>query len=103
MSRALEISEVVGVFELQGQPAEVCAVASGRFDDGASQLELTLDAFIRPVDLLHKERHERPPWLPARQVVREGVSWEESSQLAKEIFHRWVSRVRGSIPALVNT
>jgi hypothetical protein len=99
MNRSQEISEVVATMERDGKPVEVCATATAQFDRDAGRLEVTLDAFVRPVDLLHAETHERPAWLPARETVREGVAWEEASALTRDIFQRWVRKVRQAIPA----
>jgi len=94
-----EISEVIGTFERDGKPVEVCVTAISQFDRDAGRLEVTLDAFLRPVDLLHAESHERAAWLPARETVRESVAWEEASALTRDIFQRWVRKVRSVIPA----
>ena len=99
MSRPQEISEVIGTFEREGQPVEVCATATSQFDRDAGRLEVTLDAFLRPVDLLHAETHERAAWLPPRETIREGVAWDEASALTRDIFQRWVRKVRSTIPA----
>ena len=59
-----ELAAVAGYFtwlcQREGKPMEVCATATACFDRDAGRLEVTLDAFLRPVDLLHAETHERP-------------------------------------------
>ena len=102
MGKVIDISEIVEALERDGKQFEVCASAQGGYDDATGRLELTLDSFLRPVDLVHKEQHMSADWLPARQVVREAVAWQESSALAKEIFRRWALKVRQSIPSLAS-
>jgi hypothetical protein len=63
-------------------------------------LVVRLTAFLRPVDILVKEVHTTTDWLPPGQLVRESVSLHESSDLARDIFHQWVRKVRGSAPRL---
>jgi hypothetical protein len=41
-----------------------------------------------------------PDWLPRPQVDREHVDAEEASDLAKEIFERWCSKVARTVPHL---
>jgi hypothetical protein len=101
MKRIISSSEIVGPSESNGQACEVCATAEGDYDETRSELVAELDSFLRPVDLLAKERHFSAPWLPRKQTIRESVSREEAPELARELFRRWVGRVRQSIPALL--
>ena len=61
---------------------------------------LQLEAFLRPTDLLAKERHLRAAWLPPNETVSESVARDECHEVAREIFHRWVRRVREAAPKL---
>ena len=81
---------------------EVCATAEALFDESQSQLAVTLDSFLRPADVRVKEEHESAEWLPKKQTVRESVPRHEALDLAEDIFHRWVGKVRRSIPSPVN-
>lgn len=103
MSRMIDITEIVGTFHRQDRKHEICAVAEGDYDETRSALELRLDSFVRPVDLRHTERHLRENWLPPAETVREGVAWEDSSRLAKEIFGRWVVKLRQHAQSFANT
>jgi hypothetical protein len=81
---------------LEEPQREVCATAEGTFD--GSMLTVELDSFVKPVDLTHREQQLRPPWLPAGQVVRENVEINEATEVTRDIFRGWVSKVRSSIP-----
>jgi hypothetical protein len=98
VARIIDISEIVGTFGRNGSTAEVCATATGAFDDDAGALKITLDSFVRPVDVRVRETHETAPWLPRAQVVTEHVAREEAGLVAREVFHRWAAKVRGAIP-----
>ena len=78
----------------------MCASAEAGFDEAAGRLVVTLGAFLRPTDLLVKERHFRADWLPANETVSEPVAREECHEMAREIFHRWVRKVREAAPPL---
>jgi hypothetical protein len=94
--------EIVEVFAPERGECEVCATAEAAFDEAQSRLTVSLDSFLRPVNLRLKESRESADWLPPKQTVREKVSREEAVALAQDIFHRWVGKVRQSIPSLVN-
>ena len=98
MSRIISSSEIIGVFTRKEREFEVCATAEADFDEAKSQLVLELDTFIRPVDIRAKEKHLPAEWLPIKQTIKESVSREDAPELAKGIFHRWVGKVRQSIP-----
>lgn len=100
MNRILDTSEVLGTVETPEGTCELCVAAKAGFDESAGRLVVQLDAFLRPAGFLAKERHFRADWLPANESVTESVAREESSEVAREIFHRWVRRVRESAPAL---
>jgi hypothetical protein len=38
----------------------------------------------------------RPEWLPRGETLREHVSVEEASEMARDIFWRWTKKVRES-------
>ena len=39
----------------------------------------------------------RPEWLPKPQEAREGVDPAEATDLARDLFHRWVGKVRAAV------
>ena len=58
-----------------------------------------LEAFLRPAGLLVKEHHFRQPWLPLDETITEGVGREECGDMARDIFHGWVRKVRATAPS----
>jgi hypothetical protein len=100
MKRVIDKSEVLGTVEVPEGLCEVCASADAGFDEGAGRLVVQLEAFLRPAGLLVKERHFRADWLPQNATVTESVTREESGEMAREIFHRWVRKVREAAPQL---
>ena len=102
MKRIFSSSEIIGSFTRSEREFEVCATAEANFDDGGSKLMLDLDSFIRPVDFRSKEKHLPADWLPKKQSLEESVSQDEAVALAKEIFHRWVGKVRQSVPSPIH-
>ncbi len=103
MKKIISSSEIIGSFTRDKRELEVCATGEADFDEVKSQLTMELDSFIRPVDIRVKEEHLAPEWLPKKEILRESVSREEALDLAKEIFHRWVAKVRQSVPSPMHT
>jgi hypothetical protein len=79
---------------------DVCCSGEGTYDEPAGLLTLRLDAFLRTRDIAHAERQFRPAWLPSAQSAEERVSRDEASDLARELFNRWVKKVRDVITEL---
>lgn len=100
MKRVIDTSEVLGTLDQPEGPCELCASAVATYDEPSNQVEVRLDAFLRTVDVRAPERHFPAPWLPKAEVIREGASAEEAADLARDIFHRWVGKIRRAAPAL---
>ena len=100
MKRIIDTSEMLGIVEVPEGTSELCAAADAQFDEAAGRLVVKLEAFLRPSGLLEKERHFRADWLPKDETITESVGREECSDVAREIFHRWVRKVREAAPAL---
>ena len=100
MKRVIDTSEVLGTVEVPEGMCEVCVSADASFDEAAGRMVVKLEAFLRPAGLLVKERHFRADWLPANETVTESVGREESGEMAREIFHGWVRKVREAAPQL---
>ena len=98
MRRIISISEVVEEVDLDGGRFEACATAEADYDETKSQLMVRLDSFLRPADLKTGIKQFSPDWLPRKETVKESVAPEEASEVAKEIFHRWVKKVHQSNP-----
>jgi hypothetical protein len=90
----MDTSEVLGTADRREGPCEVCASADARYDDEHGHLVVNLDSFLRTTDLRAKERRLTADWLPAKQSVTESVGPDEASEMARDIFHRWVHKVR---------
>ncbi len=100
MKRVIDTSEVLGTVEQPEGLCELCASADAGFEDDSGVLEVRLEAHLRPSGFLAKERHFHTAWLPLNEKIRESCSREESREMAREIFHRWVCKVRQSAPQL---
>lgn len=100
MKHIVNTSEVLGTVETPEGSAELCACADANYDEAAGRLVVKLDTFLRPTDLLVKERHLHANWLPSGEMVTESTGREECHEVAREIFHRWVRKVREAAPAL---
>lgn len=100
MKRVIDTIEALGAVETPGGPCEVYVSADAAFDEALGRLVVKLEAFLQPADLLAKERHLRAEWLPKNETVVETVGSEETVDLARDIFRRWVRKVREAAPAL---
>lgn len=100
MKRVIDTSEVLGTVETPQGIREVCAAANAEYDEGASRLVVKLDAYLRTTDLRTKEQRFAASWLPKPETVRESVGPDETVEMARDIFHRWVRKIREAIPAL---
>lgn len=100
MNHILDTSEVLGTVATPGGTSEVCVSAEGGFDESKGRLVVRLEAFLRPTDLLARERHFRADWLPENETVTEVVDLDECRETAREIFHRWARKVREAAPRL---
>ena len=94
-------NQIIGGFTQGKKEFEACATAEAQFDEERSLLVMELDSFVRPVDLVSKEKHFQAEWLPKTQIVKETVSAEEAPDLTREIFHRWVHKIRQAMPSTV--
>jgi hypothetical protein len=94
MRKVLSISEIVQDLDLEVEPKELCATAEADYDERKSKLVMKVDAFVRQVHHASPDECTRPDWLPKAETLREGVSAEEASDLARDIFHRWTKKIR---------
>lgn len=99
MKQILSMSESFGHLDHPAGPCEIHITGEAAHDESAGLLTVALNARLRTLDLLHKERLLPADWLPKPQQQTEHVAAEEASDAAREIFHSWVRRVRDSIPA----
>lgn len=99
MKRVIDTSEVLGTVETPQGMCEVCAAADAHYDEDVARLVVKLDAYLRTTDLRAKEQRFPAGWLPKPETVRESVGPDETVEMARDIFHRWVRKVREAIPA----
>ena len=99
MKKVINISEVLEAVDSEDGPAEVCASADADYDEVTRRLLVTLDSFLRTSDPRRAETRLAASWLPPREILRESVDFREAIDAAKEIFGRWVNRVRQTIPS----
>lgn len=102
MSSHISRSEILGTITQDNQEYEVCATVEGAFDQEHGKLNLSLESFLRPTNLRVKEAHLHPAWLPKAENLVESVSQEEAPDLAREIFHNWVTKVRRSVTSTLH-
>lgn len=80
----------------------MCASANANYDEDAARMVVKLDAFLRTTNLLTKETRFPAEWLPKPETVRESVGPDETVEMAHDIFHGWVRKVRRAVPAPAN-
>ena len=102
MKQIVSSIEIVEVLPQGARECEVCATAEATHDEVESKLTVVLESFLRIADIRIKEVHESASWLPPKQTVQESVSRREALDVADDIFHRWVGKVRQSIPSTLN-
>ena len=100
MKRVIDTTEVLGEVETPEGPCEVCAAANASYDEEAAKLTITLEAFLRTTDLRTKEKRFTAEWLPKPETLHESSSRGETGEIARDIFHRWVRKVRETVPSL---
>lgn len=100
MNSILNINEIVGTVELPQGEFEVCASADATYDQKANSLVVRLDTSLRPCVTIENAADREATWLPKSQSVTEHVGIDEAGEVARDIFKRWVRKVRESAPAL---
>ncbi len=101
MNHPISLSEFISRFADpdSGVMMELHATLEARYDGASHAVIADLDAYTCPDDAAHMQEHTRPAWLPPAQTVRAGGSAEETSAIARDIFHTWVRQVRATLPA----
>ncbi len=100
MKRVIDTSEVLGTVEMSSGPYELCAAADANYDEEKRRLIVRLTSFLRTTDLRAKETKLSANWLPKPETVEESVGAEETLEVARDVFHRWVRALRGAAPSL---
>ena len=102
MKRVIDTSEIIGTVDTPDGACEVCASADATYDDGAGSLVVRLESFLRTTNLRASEKRVPASWLPKAETVTESVDPGETREAARNIFHRWVRKVRQAAPSLHN-
>jgi hypothetical protein len=92
------LTSAIGRTTLDGVEHEVFAEARATYEPGTRELTISLDSYLRPDDAARLGERVTAPWLPASQSDREHVDEDEASALARDVFHRWCSKVQHHIP-----
>ena len=100
MKSLFDTIEVLGTLETARGTCELCAAANAEYNPEALKLEVKLDAFLRTTDLRSAEQRFAEAWLPKPELVRESVEQAEAVEMARDIFHSWVRKVKERAPAL---
>jgi hypothetical protein len=94
--RVVYLNEVVNRIEWKGTTFILHATGDAHFNEQTSQLVIQLGCVLEP----EKGPEEEVPAilrLPCPQTEKETVAREEAVEVAKEIFHAWVRRVRDEL------
>ena len=102
MKRIIDTSEILGIVETAEGTRELCVSADANYDENAAQLIVKLDGFLRNADLLSKEKRFPADWIPKPEIIRESVGPDETLEMARDIFHRWVRKVKDAAPSLTS-
>jgi len=101
MNHPISLSEFVTRFSDpdSGDMMELHGTLEGHYDGTGHAVVADLDAYACPDDASHMQEHTRPTWLPQAQTLRAGGSPEETSAIARDIFHTWVRKLRDAVPS----
>ncbi len=100
MKRVISISEVVDSHEVTKGTRDVIAMGDAVYDEGRSELVMELKGRVIVTNARGNETTLQVEWLPKPETIRERVSPDETQGLARELFHRWIVKVRAAIPSL---
>ncbi len=92
----MSISEIIGT--IHDGSTQVCATAEADYDPAAEKVSVALDAFTREASAAHDGIHLPQPWLPHGERVSEHLPRDEADEFVKDVFHRWVKKVRAAVP-----
>lgn len=99
MNEIFNTREILGTLELPEGECELTARATAEYAEGSGSLVVRLDAAVRRREA-HGGHEVAVKWLPKSETVTEFSSIEEAGEIARDIFRRWVRKVRASAPSL---
>jgi hypothetical protein len=100
MKRVIDTGELLGTVDLPECVCQVCASAAAQDYPDTGKLEIRLESFLRTTGVRFPEKQVPANWPPKADPVTESVGPEEMLELAREIFQRWVRKVRQATSAL---
>jgi hypothetical protein len=103
MRRIVDTIESLGTLETPRGKCQLCATACADYDESTSRLVVHLDAFLRTTDLQTAEARFPADWAPKAETLTESVDFDETPELAHEIFQHWVRKVRHAAPPELET
>ena len=77
---------------------ELYATADAKYDPATSTVFVELDSIVQHGGSAPGVDGFRQPWLPAKEVVTRRVPLSEVRDVAREVFQRWIEKVRRTIP-----
>ncbi len=92
----MSIEEIIGTIE-DGR-TQVCATAETAYEPAAGEVTVALEAFTRRVIASDADLPAPRSWLPKAERVREHLAQDEVDAFARDVFHRWVRKVRAAVP-----
>src|SRR5688572_23716694 len=99
MTHVASVQEVVEQCENDHGPCELIATAEAFYSHYHAVLLVRVEAFIQPAGCGPKALRLTEDWLPPKETFVEAVTLEQAPQTTKEIFERWIDKVRRSVPA----
>lgn len=94
MPRRSSFRQIVDEIPTAQGRCEVVAAAESAYEASMGQVHVELDAFLRPVDLTHEERHLTAEWLPHPQILDEKMPEAEATAATRAMFQSWSHQVR---------
>ena len=100
MNEILETREILGTLQLPEGECELVASATAEYSEGSANLVVHLEAAIARRAGGSDTARVIADWLPTNQTVSEFVPIDEAGEVARDIFRKWVRKVRESAPDL---
>jgi hypothetical protein len=100
MNSILNTSEIVGTVGFPEGEFEVCASADANYQHSSNTLTTQLTCDLRPCVANQKLPETYVDWMPKSQTVTEHVSIDEAGEVARDVFARWVRKIREVAPSL---
>lgn len=100
MSSILNTTEIIGTVEFPQGEFEVCAAADATYNQRAKTLAIRLSATLKHCACAENAAPVTADWLPKGETVTEHVAIEEASEVARDVFKRWVRKLREAAPSL---